>query len=404
MTYDINGLAFLPIRSNDDFSRRLVGHFGIGDADKLVLNRKYSNGEYCPNVTNILDSNKEPRLEGRIACITYSYTQSGISNTEAFARILLLSDAAYRNGAEDVILVMAEHLFDRQDLDPSLRYKSEFRNLPENIQRKAIAMDGQPYSLETLVSHFKHAGISRVLTLDRHSVDCDRIYERIYGRDSREVLFNLESVPVFAHYIRGLPIDLGERGKKLVLVAPDENAWATVEVFRDLNGLNDSSVVYCKKSREVPNDPGRITTQVDHTTPNYSGVGDKIVIVMDDKADTFGTLRNTLDQSLIIDGKPKQLHALVTHMLLTTPVAYENIHTYRINLHGSNSHPNMAFKKDEPGVENITVIDFTPYFVWALINHVVPRIPLDKDQVQDLGKIGELYSVIKKGKSVNFVS
>ena len=98
MKYDREGLAFLPIRSNDNFASRLANLFGIEDPDALVKNTVYSNGEYCPTIQlgilKHLSGNKP--LSGRRACIVHSYTQSGLPNTEAFARILIMADAAER--------------------------------------------------------------------------------------------------------------------------------------------------------------------------------------------------------------------------------------------------------------------------------------------------------------------
>lgn len=402
MTYDIGNLALLPIRSNDDFSRRLANHFGLSDPDKLVINRVWSNGEYCPIITDILDKDSEPRLEGRTACIVYSYTQSHLSNTEAFARILLLSDAAYRNGAADVVLIMAESLFDRQDLDPSIKFKPEFSDVSDKIKKKTIAMQGQPFTLETAVKHFKLAGISKVLTLDRHSDESERVYRSVYSRDSNEVLFNLDPVPIFVNYALQLPIDLSNNGQNLVLLAPDKNAWKSVDRFKKLSGLYNTSIVYCDKNREVPNDPTRLKASIIKTSDNFRGVKDKIVVAIDDKADTMGTLRTTLVEDLTTDGKPRQLHAFITHMIMSTRSAYENIYTHRINLHGSNSHPNMTFKKDEPGVGNITVIDFTPYFAWALVNHVLPGKPIPEVTLDNLMNFRKQYGIIKQGHIVDY--
>ena len=299
---------------------------------------------------------------------------------------------------------MAESLFDRQDLDPSIKYKHGFGDISDKLRKKALCMQGQAFSLESVVGHFRHAGISRVLTLDRHSNESERVYAHIYSKDASEVLFNLDPVPIFVNYALQLPIDLSDSGQNLVLLAPDKNAWGSVDTFQGLSGLCNASVVYCDKNREVPNDPNRLKASISKTSDNFRGVKDKIVVAIDDKADTMGTLRTTLVEDLTTDGKPRQLHAFITHMIMSTRSAYEDIYTHRINLHGSNSHPNMTFKKDEPGVENITVIDFTPYFAWALVNHVLPGIPIQECTKENLDNFRELYSVIKQGKIVDYMS
>ena len=174
--------------------------------------------------------------------------------------------------------------------------------------------------------------------------------------------------------------------------------------FARVNEFGFIETPYRKVLKEVPNDPNRLKASISKTSDNFRGVKDKIVVAIDDKADTMGTLRTTLVEDLTTDGKPRQLHAFITHMIMSTRSAYEDIYTHRINLHGSNSHPNMTFKKDEPGVENITVIDFTPYFAWALVNHVLPGIPIQECTKENLDNFRELYSVIKQGKIVDYMS
>lgn len=402
MTYNIGNLAFLPIRANDDFSRRLATHFGLSDPDKLVINRIFSNGEYCPRITDILSVNGQQRLEGRIACIVYSYSLSSMTNTEAFARILLMTDAAYRNGAEDVILVMAENLFDRQDLDPSIRFRKEFEILPDKLKGKATEMQGEAFSLEAIASHFKHAGISRVLTLDRHSDATETVYASQYGSEFNKVLFNLDPIPIFVDYTLSLPIDKSNYGGNLVLFAPDQNARESINRFKALSELYNVALVYCDKNREEPNDSTKLEAKIVEASKNFHGVRDKTVIAIDDKTDTMGTLKNTMVKHLTSDGQPRQLHAFITHMIMSSKAAFEEVYANRINLHGSNSHPNMAFKKDEPGVENITVIDFTPYFAWALVNHVLPGKPIPEVNLSNLSDFREQYTVIKQGRIVDY--
>jgi hypothetical protein len=54
MTYPCDSIAFLPLRPNDGFAQALAQQFAIDDLDKLVINRVYSNGEYCPTISNEL--------------------------------------------------------------------------------------------------------------------------------------------------------------------------------------------------------------------------------------------------------------------------------------------------------------------------------------------------------------
>ncbi len=403
MKYERDGLAFLPLRPNDNFAKRLANNFGVIDPDELVKNICFSNGEYCPTITDVLKTLEGPkRLSGRIACIVYSYTKTELDTMTAFGRIPFLADAAYRSGAKEVYLILAEHLFDRQDLDPNLKYEENYENISEGKKRKIEIMQGQSFSLEVAVKSFYNAGIKEVLTMDRHSDAMERIYSKIYQCSPEQVLFNLDPIPIMANYLLNSKIEIGENGKNLVILAPDKNAKKPVDHFYELSGLTDASIIYCNKYRAEPNNPKKITAEITETSNNFKGIEGKILVGIDDIGDTFGTLQKTMVLGLEMDGRPKQIHVMLSHMIFSSRGAYEIIADNKMNIHGSNSHPNMAFKKDEPGVDQISVIDFTPYFAWALVNHVIHRKPLIKAEKEDINKYNEFYKVIKHGKYVDF--
>ncbi len=406
MRYDRGDLVFLPIRPNDDFVLRLATQFYIRHPDDLVDNIFLRNGEYCPTIRDVLERQKgEKRLHRRRACIVHSYTQSESDVTKAFGQILLMADAASKAGADEVYLILAEHMFDRQDLDPDLKYDDEYLNLSEGKRRKIEKMQGQPFSLEVAVKHFHAAGIKKVLTLDGHSEALNKVYERIFQCNPDHVLFNLDPVPIFVNYLLSLDNDgyLGDNGSNLVLVGPDKGSWKALKRFYDLSGLVNASLVYCNKYRTAPNDPKKIEAAIEKTSENFNGVEGKIVVGLDDKGDTLGTLRKTLVLGLSDHGTPKQLHAMLSHLIFSTREAYELVADSRINVHGSNSHPNIIFKKNEPGVRQISVLDFTPYFAWALVNNLLPGKPLPIiDNAKDLGMYKDFYKVAKQERFVDF--
>jgi len=392
MVHDNEDTVFLPIRPNDNFAKSLSGRFGIDDPDNIVKNEIYSNGEYCPTIKEDLD--------GRKAFVVYSYTKSSLNPTEAESRILRMTDAAYRRRASEVYLVMAEHLFDRQDLDPALRYDDEFENFSAGRKRKIAAMEGQPFSLRVAVKNFHGAGIKKVLTLDGHSPALYNEYQRIYRCNPKLVLFNLDPAPIFASYLRSLKLNLGDSGDNVVFVAPDKGSWEAVKRLHMLTSLPNASIVFCNKYRTTPNDPKGVEAAIEKTSENFSGVEGRIIIAQDDKGDTMGTLEKTIVRGLTRDGKPRQVHIFLSHMIFSTRGAYELIEDNRLNVHGSNSHPAVAFKRGEPGFEQITVLDFTPYFAWAVVNHVKTGHPLPG--IKDTSLYNSLFEVVKKGNIINF--
>ncbi len=390
MVYDNSDIVFLPIRPNDDFARRLSARFGIDDPDSIVKNQVYSNGEYCPTI-------KED-LAGRKAFVVHSYTKSSLTPGEAETRIRHMTDAAYRRRAEEVYLVMSEHLYDRQDIDPALRYDDEHDNFSAGRIRKIKAMEGQPFSLRVCIEGFRAAGIKRVLILDGHSSALYREYERIYRCNSKLVLFNLDPVPVFASYLSSLKLNVGDSGSNVVFVAPDKGSWEAVKRLHALSGMHNASIVLCNKYRTAPNDPMKVEATIEERSTNFSGIEGKILIAYDDKGDTMGTLGKTIVRGFTSDGKPKQIHILLSHMIFSTRGAYDLVKDNRLNVHGSNSHPAISFKKGEPGFEQFTVLDFTPYFASVIENHVKTGKALPKMKEGTEG----FFEVIKKGEIVDF--
>ena len=331
MVYNRDDIIFLPIIANDPFARKLANQFGIEDPDIFIKNTCYSNGEYCPTIIGHSNNNSR-KLSGKRACIVCSYHKSELSNTESFARILLLTDAAYRAGAKEVYLILADNLFDRQDLDPILRYDEEYENFSDGRKRKINKMEGQPFSLRVVIKHFHEAGIKRVLTLDRHSEATERIYERVYRCSPDQVLFNLDPIPIFANHLLNSGIPLGENGKDLVIVAPDRGAKEAVLKFYELLGLEEASLVFCNKYRTLPNDPTKVEAAIEKTSANYTGTANKVILAIDDKADTLGTLQKTIIQGLSSAEKPKQIHAMISHLILSTRNAYELIESNNLNV------------------------------------------------------------------------
>ncbi|MBS3167869.1 ribose-phosphate pyrophosphokinase, partial [Candidatus Woesearchaeota archaeon] len=339
-------------------------------------------------------------LSGRRACIVHIYTQSGLPNTEAFARILIMADAAERAGAREVYLILAQNIFDRQDIDPREREHEEYKSFSPGRKRKIEVMQGQSFSLDVAAKHFQRAGIKKILTLDTHSRASDVRYEKRFH--SPDAFSSLDPTLIFAHYMENLGLEIGDKGSNLVLVAPDKNARSIVDSFYELSGFENAARVYCNKYRAKPNDPSKVEAAVEETSDNYNGIDGRIVIAMDDMGDTLGTLEKTVVSGLMEQGRPKQIHALLTHLILSRQSGYELIARNKLNVHGSNSHANMAFKKDQPGTDQISVLDFTPYFAWALTEHLTNGTAIPRFGIEDLSKAADLYEIAKKGRIIDF--
>ncbi|MBI5871801.1 hypothetical protein HZB88_01825 [archaeon] len=399
--YDKEDLVFLPVRANDAFAKSFANLFGIDDPDKLVKNTVYGNGEYCPTITGIIQQQGKNLLEDKVACIISDYT-SEVKPTEQIGKISILSNAAKHAGAKDIILIMAEHFFDRQDHNPDLIFSKEYEKTDEAGRHKINQCQGQPYTAEVLPCLFRAAGITKVITVSAHSQILTKEYKKEYGYDA---LYNLDPVPIFIDYSLKTILK-SAKGKNLILVAPDKGAAEMVNRFYSSINMPDAAKVFFGKWRTEPNNPSKLKVEKISPTSPIS-TNKKMIIAMDDKIDTGGTFIYSVIGKLVKEsalyGPPYQVHLLAAHAILPTLKCYEDLANNRINLHCFNTHPNLAFKKSEPAVEHIFLIDITKYFAYALVNHVIPEKPLDNSAImQNAGQFYEVMKLERKTALVNY--
>jgi|TARA_B100001971_G_C18256306_1_gene582434 phosphoribosylpyrophosphate synthetase len=406
-------ILLFPVRPNDSFASRLAESlkeleaYGDGDLNDKLINRKFSDGEYNPVITE--DNTDEPnkrRCEDKDVYLVWSIT-SQITPTESFGRVLLLADAAYREGADNVYLVLPYYYFNRQDIDPALRYTKEFDsgNIEDiKLKKKLGKMEGQPFSLEVVVKHLHSAGIKKVLTMDDHSEHTREIYERIYGRDDAYV--NLDPLPVYAHYILNSlsrDVDLGDKGSNVILFGPDKGSMDKIVKVYDLLDLECATKLLFDKNRLKENDPNEIESVLKECDGDLSNLSNKVVLGFDDQGDSLGTFTNPFI-NLFRKEKPKYIFGCISHLILPNSEAFTRVYKNRLNLIGTNSHPNIAYHA-ELGVSQITVLDITKYFALAMImcgkKGKDPSLALRYSK-ENLDGVGFLYSPLKKANLISY--
>ena len=265
-------------------------------------------------------------------------------------------------------------------------------------------MEGQPFSLEVVVKHLHSAGIKKVLTMDDHSEHTREIYERIYGRDDAYV--NLDPLPVYAHYILNSlsrDVDLGDKGSNVILFGPDKGSMDKIVKVYDLLDLECATKLLFDKNRLKENDPNEIESVLKECDGDLSNLSNKVVLGFDDQGDSLGTFTNPFI-NLFRKEKPKYIFGCISHLILPNSEAFTRVYKNRLNLIGTNSHPNIAYHA-ELGVSQITVLDITKYFALAMImcgkKGKDPSLALRYSK-ENLDGVGFLYSPLKKANLISY--
>ncbi|OQY59292.1 MAG: phosphoribosylpyrophosphate synthetase [Desulfobacteraceae bacterium 4572_88] len=185
--------------------------------------------------------------------------------------LLLMIDALNRASASRVTAVMPYFGYARQDKKVAPRV---------------------PLSAKLVADMLTTAGADRVITMDLHAGQIQGFF--------RIPVDNLFATPVIIEYIR----DNFEGN--LVIISPDAGGVERARAFaKRLNA--DLAIV--DKRRDAPNEAKAMAVIGD--------VQGKIAILLDDMADTAGTL--TEAASAIMDEGAKEVHACVSHPVLSGP-------------------------------------------------------------------------------------
>ncbi|NLO72061.1 MAG: ribose-phosphate pyrophosphokinase [Porphyromonadaceae bacterium] len=202
--------------------------------------------------------------------------QSTFPDSDNLMELLLMIDAAKRASAYKVIAVIPYFGWARQDRKDKPRV---------SIGAKLVA------DMLTV------AGVDRVITMDLHA-------DQIQGFFNIPV-DHLYASTIFIPYIKSLELD------NLVIASPDVGGSKRAGSYAK---HLEVPMVLCHKTREKANVVGHMTIIGD--------VEDKNVVIVDDMADTAGTLCKAAN--LMIEKGAKSVRALVTHGMMSGP-AIKNV-------------------------------------------------------------------------------
>jgi ribose-phosphate pyrophosphokinase len=185
--------------------------------------------------------------------------------------MLLMIDAFKRSSARRITAVIPYYGYARQDKKVAPRV---------------------PISAKLVADMITTAGANRVITMDLHAAQIQGFFDIPVD--------NLFAAPVILEYIRENIRD------NLVVISPDTGGVVRARAFaKRLNA--DLAII--DKRREKPN--------VAKAMAVIGDVKDKVAIILDDMADTAGTLSEA--SAAVMDRGAREVHACCSHPVLSGP-------------------------------------------------------------------------------------
>lgn len=253
---DENTMKVFAGSSNPLLAKEIVSSLNM-DMGKCVLER-FSDGE----IHFFVDEN----VRGEDVFII----QSGSFEANFhLMELFLMVDAFERASAERITAVIPYYAYARQDWKDRPRV---------------------PISARLVADLLEAAGANRVLTMDLHS-------PQIQGFFSIPV-DNLTAAPVLAKYVQALEL------KAVTVVSPDAGGVGRARAFAK---RLEANLAIIDKRRPAPNE-----ARVLHVIGN---VKDRDVVILDDMADTGGTL--VYSAEALVEKGARKVYAACTHPVLS---------------------------------------------------------------------------------------
>ena len=239
------------------------------------------------------------------------------NSSDNIMETLLVIDAAKRAGCKSFTLVAPFQAYSRQDKTDHLR---------SSIGSKVLA--------DILTT----AGMTRVMTIDLHASAIQGFYN--------VPVIHLNGNKIFIDYIKEHQIE------DLTIVAPDQGAVKRASDF--CKAFPDASFAMINKKRIKPNEI--------HSMELVGDVTGRNVIIVDDMADTLGTMCKAAE--LLMEKGAKSVRAIATHGILSGK-AYTNLESSVLTeLLVSDSIP----AKLSPKLKVISCDNIIARSIWGLVN------------------------------------
>jgi ribose-phosphate pyrophosphokinase len=249
--------------ANDALAEKIAARLGV-PLGKMITSAFSSGEQHVQFLEN---------LRGKVVFLV----QPTNPPAENLVRLMLALDAAHGASAREVNVVMPFFGYSRQDK------KSKSR---EPISARMIAV-----TLENL-------GATRLLTMDLHN-------DAISGFFRTTIVDNLYASHVFVPHFKEYFKDALEKDD-LVVVSPDAGGAKRAQAYaKRLMKVGDLAIIH--KERDIPTQVARMKLIGD--------VKDKVALMVDDIADTCGTLARAAD--LLAENGAREVYAATTHGVLS---------------------------------------------------------------------------------------
>ena len=249
-------------RASRNLAQKIAESLGVKLGNESII--EFADGEF------------EPSFDETIRGSDVFIVQSTMPPAENLMELLLMIDAAKRASANSVVAVLPYFGFARQDKKGKPRV---------------------PIAAKLIANLLTAAGVDRVMTIDLHADQIQGFFE--------VPVDHLYASTLFVPYIKSLNLP------NLTIASPDMGGSKRANTYAKF--LN-TEVVICYKHREKVNVVSKMML--------IGGVEGKDVVMIDDMADTAGTLTKAAD--LMISQGASSVRAICTHGLFSTN-AYERL-------------------------------------------------------------------------------
>jgi len=255
----MNDIAFFSGNSNPVLAKKICSHLQIPLGEAKITS--FSDGEIQ------IEINENVRLRD---VFVLQSTCSPVNDN--LIELLLMIDAFKRSSASRITAVIPYYGYSRQDKKVAPRV---------------------PISSKLVADLITVSGANRVITMDLHAGQIQGFFDIPVD--------NLFATPIILNHIKN-----NFSTENLVIISPDAGGVERARAFAKRLNV-DLAIV--DKRRLKPNEAKAMAVIGD--------VSDKVAIILDDMADTAGTL--TEAASVLIKEGAKEVHACCSHPVLSGP-------------------------------------------------------------------------------------
>lgn len=307
-----------------------------------------SNGQFNDTSSNIkIDiSNKNAFDNKTVHLIASNCRTEKASVNETTMQLFLAINAANQAKAKDVCLYVPHLGYARQD---------------------RASQPGEPGAAQMVLRMFESAGAKKITVLDIHNEDVSDSLQNAK-------LINKFAMALFAQRFK----EMKERGvdlSNIVIVAPDRGARDRAHLFQKAMidiGFTGVDFAYFDKSRDYA-EKGQVQSMdlrdyvlQDGTVLSGEDAKErfrgKTTIVVDDMADTCGTMLCAIEQNMIKRYGAKEAYAAITHGVFSGNALEKIARTEKLKaILVTNSVP---LRGDKP--DNLEIVDCSQVFIQAI--------------------------------------